>query len=404
MYHSAKEWRRRHDKEVTTKIKPTSPFLLVILCLATAGRAFGDAASDFYFSGVRKQDAGDLQAAYGYYTMAIEIKPDYAFAYNNRGVVKHAMGNEDSALADETRAVRLNPKLPEARHNRGLLLRIKGDLDGALAEESKAIELKPDFPEAYYQRGLVKHDKGDLDAALADYTKAIDLKPDYAMAFNNRGEAEYAKGKLDGALADFLRATALKPDLADAFYGCGAVKQASGDVRGALVAYDKAIQLNPKKAIYYHSRGCLFYDNHDFDQALGDFRKAIELDETIDYSRFRVWLAMARLGQRPAATREMEYYLRRRTTGKRGDWESMVMHFLIGQLSERSFLNTATKGDAKALGKDCEAYFYAGSMRLIDGKKSTAEEYFKKSVATNRKDFMEYRSALAELSHLQQVK
>src|SRR5262249_24184846 len=134
------------------------------------------------------------------------------------------------------------------------------------------------------------------------------------------------------------------------------------------------------------------------------FRKAIELDGTMDYSRFRVWLAMARLGQRQEATRQMNYYLGHRKTGKRGDWEATVMHFLTGQLSERGFLNAAAKGDAKALGKDCEAYFYAGSMRLIDGKKSTAEEYFKKSVATSRKDFMEYRSALAELSHLQPAK
>ena len=88
------------------------------------------------------------------YTQAIELKPDYYQAYNNRGVAKM-----------ET-----------------------GDNDGALKDYNKVVELKPDYYKVYNNRGNVKKANGDYEEALADYNKAIELKPDYALCYNNRAK------------------------------------------------------------------------------------------------------------------------------------------------------------------------------------------------------------------------
>ena len=129
-------------------------------------------------------------------TKAIELKPDYADAYNNRGIAKKAKGDLDGAIADYTKAIELKPDDADAYINRGDAKKAKGDLDGAIADYTKAIELKPDDAEAYVNRGDAKKAKGDLDGAIADYTKAIELKPDDAEAYVNRGIAKADQRRL----------------------------------------------------------------------------------------------------------------------------------------------------------------------------------------------------------------
>src|SRR5581483_3299822 len=164
------------------------------------------------------------------------------------------------------------------------------------------------------------------------------------------------------------------------------VKQAKGDLAGALAAYTRAIELNPKGATFYHSRGCLHYDDHEFTDAMADFRQAIELDAAQDYSHLRLWLAGARAGETKSATKELRSYLRDRKTGKMDDWEATIMRFLTGQMTERAFFNAAIhNGDKQQAGKQCEAYYYAGSKRLVEGNKKKAADYFQQCLATDKK-------------------
>jgi lipoprotein NlpI len=74
---------------------------------------------------------------------------------------------------------------------------------------------------------------------------------------------------------------------------------------------------------------------------------------------------------------------------------------LAGQVTEADFLKAATSVDkAKDAEQHCEAYYFAGTKRLLDGDKATAQDYFEKCVATGVKNFTEYQSAVAELKRL----
>jgi lipoprotein NlpI len=98
---------------------------------------------------------------------------------------------------------------------------------------------------------------------------------------------------------------------------------------------------------------------------------------------------------------ELQTYLAGRTNGQPDDWPSEIGHFLAGQLAEPEFLAAAKNADSKKeTGQLCEAYFYAGSKRLFAGEKAAAMDYSHKSIATERKDFIEYASAVAELKSL----
>ena len=68
------------------------------------------------------------------YNHAIQLSPQYAIAYNNRGSIKLAKGDLNGAMADYNHAIELNPKYFHAYNNRGLVKFRKGDFDGAIRE------------------------------------------------------------------------------------------------------------------------------------------------------------------------------------------------------------------------------------------------------------------------------
>ncbi len=188
------------------------------------------------------------------------------------------------------------------------------------------------------------------------------------------------------------------------------LKRAKGNLDGALADYDKAIELNPKDMNVYYDRGVACYDKRDWSDALSDFYKAIpeksevaKLATVQDYSRIRIWLVRAKLGERDEATAELSEYFRNRTTGKPGDWALRIARFLTGDLSESDFWKAADTGDEKQVRyQKCEACFYAGTLKLIDGDKSAAANYFTKCLETRSNHLYEYQSAAAELESLKQ--
>ena len=54
-----------------------------------------------------------------YYNKAIELKPDYVYAYNNRGNAKSDLGNFQEAIEDFNKAIELMPDYAKAYYGRG---------------------------------------------------------------------------------------------------------------------------------------------------------------------------------------------------------------------------------------------------------------------------------------------
>ena len=170
------------------------------------------------------QMVGQFDQAIKAYSEVIEVIPDYADAYNNRGNAYAYKGKYEQAIADFDEVIALNPDLAEAYYNRGITYADKGDYERAIIDYDRAIELTPDYAAAYHNRGNAyykKNGKGDYDRAIADHDRAIKLNPDYAKAYVNRGNAYASKGESDRAIADYDKAIELKPDYAEAYNNRG---------------------------------------------------------------------------------------------------------------------------------------------------------------------------------------
>ena len=138
--------------------------------VASPGSATG---AEFYltrgenFSGVRQYDR-----AIADYSMAIQLKPDYAEAYNDRGFAYYLKGDSERAIADYTRAIELRPNYPKAFNSRGVVYMAFGyERSKAVADFDRAIALKPDFRYAYINRANA-HGLRHPRLALADFHRA----------------------------------------------------------------------------------------------------------------------------------------------------------------------------------------------------------------------------------------
>ncbi|WP_410172242.1 tetratricopeptide repeat protein, partial [Dolichospermum planctonicum] len=109
---------------------------------------------------VNKNELKDKQKAIDDYTQAININPNDADAYNNRGLVRSELGNKQGAIDDYTQAIKINPNYSYAYNNRGIVRSELGNKPGAIDDYTQAIKINPNNAEAYNNRGLVRSELG----------------------------------------------------------------------------------------------------------------------------------------------------------------------------------------------------------------------------------------------------
>ena len=86
------------------------------------------------------------------------------------------LGNHKGAIKDYDKALELNPDYANAYYNRGVAKGKLGDYKGAIEDFDKAIALNPNYADAYYNRGLARRDLGDHKGAEEDFAKAAELR------------------------------------------------------------------------------------------------------------------------------------------------------------------------------------------------------------------------------------
>ena len=186
-------------------------------------------ADDYLIQANQKYKQKDYQGAIYLYNQAIEINPQYAFAYNDRGTTYDALQKYPEAIADYNKAIQLNPQDAVAYNNLGIAYHKLQKYPEAIADYNKAIQLNPQYAQAYYNRGNIYYDLQKYPEAIADYTKAIELNPRYINAYFNRGTAYGFLKKYPEAIADYTQAIKLNPEHARAYANMGLAKLDLGE-------------------------------------------------------------------------------------------------------------------------------------------------------------------------------
>jgi len=179
------------------------------------------------------------------YNKAIQIQPDYAEAYNNRGNILKDLVKPNEAIKNYNKAIQIKPDYAEAYSNLGVSLQELGRLDEAIKNYQKAIQLKPDYAEAYSNFGTALQELGRSNEAIKSHNKAIQLDPNDSSAYSNLGVALKDLGQLDEAINNYNKAIKLKPDYEIAYNNLGVTLRELGRLDEAVKNYSKAIQLKP---------------------------------------------------------------------------------------------------------------------------------------------------------------
>ena len=115
-------------------------------------------------------------------------------------------------FGDAPEAINLNPNLAAAYNNRGIVHARRNDIDLAFADYSEAIRRDPNNAFPYNNRGLIYARRYDYAGAIADYSEAIRHNhPNLAQVYSNRGIAHKTLGLTEEAIADFHKAQAIDP-------------------------------------------------------------------------------------------------------------------------------------------------------------------------------------------------
>lgn len=128
--------------------------------------------------GVQKAHQGNFVAAIRDYNQALQIDPNNAEAYNQRGLARYKLKAYKEAFADYAQALQLNPQLAEVYYNRGTARRKLGYAQGAIQDFDQAIRLNPTDARAYEKRGMTRNDLADHPRAIADLQQAAKLFSD----------------------------------------------------------------------------------------------------------------------------------------------------------------------------------------------------------------------------------
>jgi tetratricopeptide (TPR) repeat protein len=94
-----------------------------------------------YKDGLDASGQGLITEAISHYDKAIQLDPDTAVYYRNRGVAYNKLGQYENAITSYTMAIQIDPDYALAYFNRGVVLRIL--VKHGLADEDfkKACEL-----------------------------------------------------------------------------------------------------------------------------------------------------------------------------------------------------------------------------------------------------------------------
>ena len=185
---------------------------------------------------------GKFKNALHAYNKIIQLDPNHAETYFNRGIVFQKLRQFQDSIDSYGQAIKLKPNYPQAFNNRGYALQELDNLDQAIDNYTQAVLLKPDYAEALYNTGVAFQTLEKFQDSIDSYNRAIKLQPNYPQAFNNRGYALQELGNLDQAIDSYNQAILLKPDYFEAYYNQGSALEDLRKIDEAINSYTKAIQ------------------------------------------------------------------------------------------------------------------------------------------------------------------
>jgi len=253
-------------------------------------------AATYFQKGTEHLRLGELDKALTALTQAINLKSDYAAAYNNRGLTYYEKDMSDTRSRDDyLMAIQLDPNNEEAKNNLGIFYFKQGDYTNAkiyytAALPSSQAQEKPYHADVYNNLGVIYAKEGMSINAEDAYNNAIRITEDpnkplgYTNAYYNRGNLYYEQKKYDQAIADYTvtidfyeSAKDMDYDFSDAYYNRGLCYFNKNQYDQAITEYQSAINIKPDFIWAHYSKGYVHFLKGQYSDALAEFQQVLNL-------------------------------------------------------------------------------------------------------------------------------
>ena len=254
-------------------------------------------------------DEGNLTAAAAGIDRALELRPVFKEAVNNRGLIALKQKRLDAAKRDFQAALAIDPRFADAHANLAAALIPGGHYADAVRHLQAALERKPNYPNGRASLGLLYARTGRPEEGLRELTAAIDDNPADVQAWSNLGTVLASRGKLAEARDCFNSALKLDPALAEALAGLGGIALAQGDLIGAQRALVDALEIEPQNADLQFNLGNVLYRRKLAEEAIAAYRRALAVAPAHAPARVNLAAVLYGRGEQEEARRLVEEVL-----------------------------------------------------------------------------------------------
>jgi tetratricopeptide (TPR) repeat protein len=206
---------------------------------ASPGSAGDPALPRLFAQALAASRSGRFGEALPLWNRVLELAPEDAAAWSNRGNVQLALGDAEAAIRDQDRSLQLEPDNADPHLNRGTAEEALGRWDAAAADYVWILERDPADASALYNLGNVQGSRGDWQAARDRFVAAADARPGFAMARSSAALAAFQLGDLATAERELRSLIRRYPLFADARAGLTALlwqRGASGEAESHWAA------------------------------------------------------------------------------------------------------------------------------------------------------------------------
>lgn len=372
------------------------------------------AAESHVHLGTARFHAGDLDGAYGHFSVAVRENPTYPDLYYRMGVILHRRGELDESVGMLRRAIGLNGKYFEATCYLGIVLYEKGDREDADRVFARALELGAENPgpiskflsdhiagreteipplaelcgmiytdtdfDALMREGIEAFNTGRYEHAAICFNDALALHPDYADVRFKLGLALLRDGRREQARAQLLEALRINDRYTEARFYLGISYLDERMYREALPHFERAAEEKPDYADLQCYLGATCFFLGDLERSRRVLERALELSPSYPKARYYYALLLYALGEKQAAVEQLSGGSIELDRPAAAGVSLGLMHLREGNLEEAM---AVLREVLDAGGESADVLYFLGEVHLRMGRVEEAERLLRKALAVN---------------------
>ncbi len=208
---------------------------------------------------------------------ALEIDPQLAAVWNNKGFALNRLRRYEESITCLDKALEIDPQHAAAWNNKGSGLNESGRYEESITCLDKALEIDPQLAVAWHNKGSALNELRRYEESITCLDRALEIDPQYATAWSNKGFALNELRRYEEAIACYDRALEIDPQLA-AWHNKGAALYGLRRYEEAIACYDRALEIDPQYATAWHNKGWALDELRRYEEAIACYDKALEID------------------------------------------------------------------------------------------------------------------------------